>query len=135
MQAIGVGDVDLHCVDNMGNPCVLPLKDVICIPEANKSLVSVSMLAKQGYQCVYPCPDPVFPPGVYQPRRNHKSGARGEPCIFVGYPSNQKGYLVWCPTRGPNAVVSTTNVFFGLRLPRATRPVVEIFSEKELVQV
>ena len=52
MQAIGVGDIDLHSVDNMGNPCVLTLKDVLCIPEANKSLISMSMLAKEGYQCV-----------------------------------------------------------------------------------
>ena len=44
------GDIDLLCVDNMGNPVVLTLKDVLCIPhmipEANKSLISVSMLAK-----------------------------------------------------------------------------------------
>ena len=35
MQATGVGDCDLHCVDNMGNPCVLTIKDVLCIPDAN----------------------------------------------------------------------------------------------------
>ena len=50
MQAEGVGDIDLLCVDNMGNPVVLTLKDVLCIPhmipEANKSLISASMLAK-----------------------------------------------------------------------------------------
>jgi hypothetical protein len=120
MQAIGVGDVDLHCVDNMGNPCVLPLKDVLCIPEANKSLVSVSMLAKQGYQCVYPCPDPVFPPGVYQPRRNHKTGGAGRKhipfqCLNDLYYLNTRNdlhdesegpltrsnkYLVWCRKLG-----------------------------------
>jgi hypothetical protein len=85
MQAIGVGDIDLHCVDNMGNPCVLTLKDVLCIPEANKSLISVSMLAKEGYQCVYPCPDPVFPPGIYQPRRNVKSRGAGRKHIPFQY--------------------------------------------------
>ena len=67
MQAIGTGDIDLHCVDNMGNPCVLTRKDVLCKPDANKSLISVSMLSKGGYQVIYPCLDPVFPPGIYQP--------------------------------------------------------------------
>jgi hypothetical protein len=76
-QAIGVGDIDLHCVDNMGNPCVLTLKDVLCIPEANKCLISVLLLAKEGYPCVYPCPDPVFCPWIYQQRRNVKSGGAG----------------------------------------------------------
>ena len=61
-------------------------------------------------------------------RTDSKFDARGEPGIFVGYPSNQLGYLVWCPGRGPNAVVSTTNVFFGINLPQATRPVMEIIS-------
>ncbi len=56
MQAIGVGDVDLHCVDNMGNPCIVPLKDVLCIPEAKKSLVSVSMLRNKGINVYIPAP-------------------------------------------------------------------------------
>ena len=64
-------------------------------------------------------------------QRNGKFDARGEPCIFVGYPSNQLGYLVWCPARGPNAVVSTTNVFFGSRLPRATTPSEEIMANED----
>ena len=57
MQAIGVGFSDLICVDNIGNPCVLTLKNVLCIPEANKSLmkdISVCIRARtpcfpQGY--------------------------------------------------------------------------------------
>jgi hypothetical protein len=120
MQAIGVGDIDLHCVDNMGNPCVLTLKDVLCIPEANKSLISVSMLAKEGYQCVYPCHDPVFPPGIYQPRRNVKSGGAGRKhipfqCVNDLYYISTRNdlhdesggpltrsnkYLVWCRKLG-----------------------------------
>ena len=52
MQAIGVGDCDLHCVDNMGNPCVLTIKDFLCIPDANKSLISVSMLHRERYHCI-----------------------------------------------------------------------------------
>jgi hypothetical protein len=60
-------------------------------------------------------------------RKDAKFDARGEPCIFVGYQSNQHGSLVWCPARGSNAmnaVVDTTNVFFGTRLPRAMRPAI-----------
>jgi hypothetical protein len=49
-----------------------------------------------------------------------KFDARGEPCIFVGYPSNQHSNLVWCPARGSNAVVATPNVTFWRSLPRAT---------------
>ena len=60
--------------------------------------------------------------------KGRKFDARGEPCLFVGYPANQQGYLVWCPGRGPNTVVATTNVFFGSRLPRATRPADEVIS-------
>jgi len=56
-------------------------------------------------------------------RADPKFGRRGEPCIFVGYPLNQSGYLVWCPGRGPNTVVSTTNVIFGTVCPRAPTPV------------
>ena len=42
--------------------------------------------------------------------------------LFVGYPTNQCGFLVWCPQRGPNAVVSTTNVVFGSVFPKAKAP-------------
>ena len=46
--------------------------------------------------------------------------------MFVGYPTNQKGYLLLCPARGPNAIVSTTNCYFGTRLPYASLPAVEL---------
>ena len=52
-------------------------------------------------------------------RPDPKFSARGEAVIFVGYPTNQHGYLVWCPSRGPGTVVSTTNVTFGIRCPLA----------------
>ena len=79
MEAIGTGDIDLHCVDNMGNPCVLTLKQVLCIPEANKSLISVSMLGKGGYQVIYPCPDPLFLPGMYQQRCSSQTHSSSVP--------------------------------------------------------
>ncbi len=45
--------------------------------------------------------------------------ARGEPVIFVGYPTNQQGFLSWCPGHGPTKIVSTSNVVFkfGTRCP------------------
>jgi len=55
-------------------------------------------------------------------RRDPKFGARGEPCIFVGYPTNQAGHLVWCPSRGPNVIVSSSNLIFGTRFPHAKVP-------------
>ena len=54
-------------------------------------------------------------------RSDPKFSARGEPVIFVGYPTNQHGYLVWCPSRGPGTVVSTTNLAFGTRCPQIGR--------------
>ena len=52
-------------------------------------------------------------------RPDPKFSARGEAVIFVGYPTNQHGYLVWCPSRGPGTVVPTTNLAFGIRCPLA----------------
>ena len=52
--------------------------------------------------------------------------SRGEPVIFVGYPTNQKGYLVWCPGRGPTKVVATNNVVFGTHCPYSSRSGLEI---------
>ena len=62
-------------------------------------------------------------------RRDPKFSARGEPCIFIGYPQNQRGFLVWCPQRGNNTVVSTTNVVFGTRCPRAKTPAVDLLPD------
>ena len=65
---------------------------------------------------------------LYRSDSQHKGkwDARAEKAVFVDYPTNQKGYLLWCPARGPNAIVSTTNCYFGTRLPYATRPAVEL---------
>ena len=65
---------------------------------------------------------------LYRPDSQHKGkwDAREKKAEFVGYPTNQKGYLLWCPARGPNAIVSTTNCYFGTRVPNATLPAVEL---------
>jgi hypothetical protein len=64
-------------------------------------------------------------------RQDPKLGRRGEPCIFVEYPSNQYGYLVWCPSRGPNTVVSTSNVVFGTICPKAPHPQAGLLPDTE----
>ena len=80
MQAIGVGQCDLHCVDNLVNPCILTLKDVLCISEASKLLISVSMLSRDG-SMHFSSTDPVFPPGVYQPSKNARLGKSNKTSI------------------------------------------------------
>ena len=62
-------------------------------------------------------------------RSDTKFDARGEPIIFVGYPTNQQGYLVWSPGRGPTKVIVSNNVVFGSRCPRSTRSPVELISD------
>ncbi len=67
MQAIGVGDCEVHVVDNMGRPYKLVLKDVLYVPETGKNLMSSYCLGKDGYQAVLPCENALFPPGIYCP--------------------------------------------------------------------
>ena len=62
-------------------------------------------------------------------RPDSKFSARGEPVVFVGYSTNQKGFLVWCSERDSRTVVSTTNVVFGHRCPFSKRSNVEIFDD------
>ena len=38
-------------------------------------------------------------------RSDTKFDACGEPVIFIGYPSNQQGFLVWCPGSGPTKIL------------------------------
>jgi hypothetical protein len=67
-------------------------------------------------------------------RHDQKFSKRGEACIFVGYPLNQRGYLLWCPTRGNNCIVTSTNVVFGTRCPQASEKASGLFPDttKEL---
>ena len=62
-------------------------------------------------------------------RKDSKFDARGEPVVFVGYPPNQKGFLLWCPIRGPKTVVSSNNIVFGHDCPYSRRSALEIFSD------
>jgi len=63
-------------------------------------------------------------------RQDAKFDARGEHVIFVGYPTNQQGYLLWCPGRGPKKVVTSNHVVFGSVCPRSTRSPVELIDHK-----
>ena len=40
-----------------------------------------------------------------------------------------KGYLLWCPLRGNNTVIATTNVVFGTRCPRSSEPSSGLFPD------
>ena len=62
-------------------------------------------------------------------RQDTKFDSGGEPVIFVGYPSNQQGFLVWCPGRGPTKIVVSNNLVFGTRCPRSSRSPVELIDE------
>ena len=66
-----------------------------------------------------------------QPGRDGKFDPRGEHVIFVGYPTNQQGFLVWCPCRGPTKIVASNNLVFGTRCPRSTRSSVELHDETQ----
>ena len=79
MKAIGVGDVDLHCVNNLGEQCIVTLKDVLHVPEAQKNLISVACLAQDGYQSVFPSSKPIFAPGLYLPNR------KGNKQVYIPY--------------------------------------------------
>jgi len=73
MQAVGIGDCLVHCVDNMGRPCKLEIKDVLHVPTASRNLLSSSSLAAQGYQTILPSVQQAFPLGLYLPRRARSS--------------------------------------------------------------
>jgi hypothetical protein len=62
-------------------------------------------------------------------RQDSKFDSRGEPVIFVGYPPNQQGFLVWCPGRGPTKIVGSNNLVFCTRCPRSSRSPVELIDE------
>ena len=66
-----------------------------------------------------------------QPGRDGKFDPRGEHVIFVGYPTNQQGFLVWCPGRGPTKIVASNNLVFGTCCPRSTRSSVELHDETQ----
>jgi hypothetical protein len=72
MKAVGMGDCDLHCVDNLGHPCVVTLKDVLYIPGATKNLISSACLGQHGYQTVLPSSNPIFNAGLYLPQKPTK---------------------------------------------------------------
>jgi hypothetical protein len=66
-------------------------------------------------------------------RQDSKFDSRGEPVIFVGYPSNQQGFLVWCLGRGPTKIVASNNLVFGTRCPRSVELIDEANTEIPLV--
>ena len=84
MTAVGVGDCAYPVMDSDGNPHTLVLKDVLHVPDAGKCLVSVSELCKDGYQCVLPSSNPVYPPGLYSTRKTVDGRNKSLPFENVG---------------------------------------------------
>ena len=73
MKAIGMGNCELHCLDNMGQLFTMVLYDVLHVPEAGRHIMSASCAAQYGFQTVLPCPNGLFRPvctvlGRLQPR-------------------------------------------------------------------
>ena len=110
MKAIGVGDVDLHCVNNLGEQCVVQLKDVLHVPEAQKNLISVACLAQDGYQSVFPSVQPIFAAGLYLPKKKQAAqvyvpyqvvnnlfylSSRNDLCDEQGPITRSNKYIVW----------------------------------------
>jgi hypothetical protein len=71
MQAVGIGDCLVHCVDTMGRPCKLEIKDVLNVPTASRNILSSSPLAAQIYQTK--CAAGVSSGIVFSPSRSESS--------------------------------------------------------------
>ena len=69
MQAVGVGDCKLKVMDNDDTIVFLNLTNVLHIPESTRNLFSPHVQGQSGYQCVLPCTDSLFEPGLYAPKR------------------------------------------------------------------
>jgi hypothetical protein len=63
-------------------------------------------------------------------RQDKKFDARGEHVIFVGYPTNQKGFLLWCHERSGSRpkIVTSNNVVFGTICPKSTLSPLELLN-------
>ena len=120
MQAIGIGDCLVHCVDNMGRPCKLEIKDVLHVPTASSNLLSSSSLAAQGYQTILPSVQPSFPQGLYLPRNTRRP-------LQVG--SNQQPRYIPFETINGLYFISTRNDT-GPAPPKTRANEVIVFSRK-----
>jgi hypothetical protein len=63
-------------------------------------------------------------------RQDAKFDACSEHVNFVGYPTNQQSYLLWCPGSGPKKVVTSNHIVFGSVCPRSTRSPFELIDHK-----
>ena len=102
MQAVGIGDCLVHCVDNLGRPCKLLLKDVLHVPAASRNLMSASAMAQQGYQTVLPSANAIFPPGLYLPRRSLKQSSLQQSCYIPFETINGLYYISTRHDTGPD---------------------------------
>ena len=103
MQAVGIGDCLVHCVDNLGRPCKILIKDVLHVPAASRNLMSASAMAQQGYQTVLPSAQAIFPPGLYLPRRRPlEQGSLQQSCYVPFETINGLYYISTRNDTGPD---------------------------------
>jgi hypothetical protein len=117
MQAVGIGDCLVHCVDNLGRPCNSLLKDVLHVPTASRNLMSASAMAQQGYQTVLPSAQAIFSPGLYLPRRSLKQGSLKQSCYIPFKTINGLYYISTRHDTGPDPPHTRANeVIFSRKL-------------------
>ena len=71
--ATGIGDIRFNTWSEQGQPVSIILQQGYLVGDARRNLLSVSCLAKQKFQTVLPCDNPVFAPGIYDCRQESRS--------------------------------------------------------------
>ena len=84
LLAIGIGTCQITTQNANGDLVNLICHDTLYVPEARRNLLSASKLAKDRFQVVLPAPDSVFPPGIYNCRKNKTSVAHSIPIVAIG---------------------------------------------------
>ena len=84
LQAIGIGDCMITTQTATGEKVKLICKDALYVPEARRNLLSASKLGKDHFQVVLLSQDPVFPPGIYNCRKDKTSVEHSIPIIAIG---------------------------------------------------
>ena len=117
MEAIRIGDCEIHTLDNMGRPFKMILRDVLHVPGASRHIMSASCVAQQGFQSVLPCQNGVFPPGLYCPRTS----------TTLMKPTQQARYIPFQTVNGLHYVATRSDMLgtdANLRLTRSNQCIV-----------
>ena len=84
LQVIRTGDCMITTQTANGKNEKLICRDALYVPEARRNLLSASKLGNNHFQVVLPAQDPVFPPGIYNCRRDKTSVEHSIPIIAIG---------------------------------------------------